>query len=162
MWLLPRKAYRVRNMKQYLPRVIFNAHTGDQQSLHRTKSIFVYAHRRLVNSAFSRTHRDDFAAEQPLACGDLGNNGMRACEGAAILSSGVYDARYSPSAASLFYTTFLGTEFPRDTRTGWIWRRTTCAGPVCWWSIVRHRQTVKKNDITHRRKRTITPHLTVS
>ena len=26
------------------------------------------------------------------------------------------------------------TRFPRNTRTVWIWRGTTCAGPMCWWS----------------------------
>ena len=32
--------------------------------------------------------------------------------------------------------TISRTRFPRNTRTGWIWRGTTCAGPMCWWSAV--------------------------
>ena len=39
----------------------------------------------------------------------------------------MYDAGYSPICPVLFLLPSSRTRFPRNTRTGWIWRGTTCA-----------------------------------
>ena len=59
----------VRNMKQYLLAVLFNAPHHDQQSLHRT-SQSRYEHRRLVNSRFSvaRQYREKGFCHETTSC----------------------------------------------------------------------------------------------
>ena len=142
----------VRNMKQYLLAVLFKRAHHDQQSLHRT-SQSRYERRRLVNSRFSaaRKHREkDFAMKRPLASTlrlPGATASMRTPRTLRPTAVRCTTPGIRPSARCCSCLPSSRTRFPRNTRTGWIWRGITCAGPMCWWSAGHGIDETVKNDI---------------
>ena len=119
---LHKNTTEVRNIKQYLLTVLFNAPSTMSKQLYRTGESR-HERRRLVKAAVllpGISGRKDFAMKRPLAyiTAPWSNNQYENTENAAAYCRQVYDAGYSPICPVLFLPTFLKDEIPQEHKDG--------------------------------------------
>ena len=112
----------VRNMKQYLLAVLFNAPTtiSNHYTVQVNHDMNTGGWKTAAFLLPGNTGRKDFAMKRPLAyiTAPWSNNQYENAENAAPYCRQVYDAGYSPICPVLFLSTFLKDEIPQEHKDG--------------------------------------------